>query len=95
HTITADNGSEFVEHQRVSQALEASFFFANPYAAWKRGLNENFNGLLRQYVPKGCDLRTVTSEQLAQAQQRLNLRPRKCLEYKQPQTVFNNYLKTA
>ncbi|MBY4678421.1 transposase, partial [Marinobacterium arenosum] len=65
------------------------------YAAWERGLNENFNGLLRQYIPKGTDLRLVTDEQIALAQQRLNLRPRKCLGYKQPQKVFDDYLRAA
>ena len=62
HTITADNGSEFVEHERVAAELEAQVYFAHPYSAWERGQNENSNGLLRQYVPKGSDLSVVTAE---------------------------------
>lgn len=95
HTITADNGSEFVAHKKVAEGLDADFFFAHPYAAWERGLNENFNGLLRQYIPKGTDLREVTDEKIAVVQQRINLRPRKCLGYLQPQKVFDDYLKAA
>lgn len=95
HTITADNGSEFVAHKKVAEALDADVFFAHPYSAWERGLNENFNGLLRQYIPKGTDLRGVTDEQITEAQQRINLRPRKCLGFQQPQKVFNDYLKAV
>lgn len=56
HTITADNGSEFVEQERVSAALATQIYFAHTYCSWERGQNENSNGLLRQYVPKGSDL---------------------------------------
>ena len=52
HTITADNGKEFAEHEMIAQALEAKFYFAHPYASWERGLNENTNGLVRQYFSK-------------------------------------------
>ena len=89
HTITADNGTEFCGHELVAEKLKTDVYFANPYSSWERGLNENFNGLLRQYISKGTDLRTVTDEQIAQAQRALNLRPRKCLGYKQPEVVFN------
>ena len=51
--LTADNGSEFVEHEEIAEALEAEVYFAHPYSSWERGLNENSNGLLRQYIPKG------------------------------------------
>lgn len=88
HTITADNGSEFVEHQAIANALDADIYFAHPYSSWERGLNENFNGLLRQYIPKGTDLRLVTDEDVLRAQTRLNERPRKCLDFKQPKAVF-------
>jgi len=75
-TITADNGAEFC------------IYFANPYSSWERGLNENFNGLLRQYIRKGTDLRTVTDKQIADVERALNARPRKCLGFKQPALVF-------
>lgn len=89
HTITADNGSEFCEHEMVADKLKTEIYFANPYASWERGLNENFNGLLRQYIRKGTDLRTVTDKQIADAERALNLRPRKCLGFKQPAVVFD------
>ena len=61
HTITADNGSEFVEHE-IAEELGAEFFFAHPYSSWERGLNENFNGLLRQYIQKIVDMRAISDE---------------------------------
>jgi len=88
HTITADNGLEFCRHEHVAKALKTEVYFANPYASWERGLNENFNGLLRQYIKKGTDLRTVTDEQLPRIEREINLRPRKCLGFKQPAVVF-------
>jgi len=95
HTITADNGSEFVEHKAIAEALGADVYFAHPYSSWERGLNENFNGLLRQYIPKGSDLRTFSDEDVRQAEKRLNLRPRKCLGFKQPEVVFRECLQAA
>lgn len=95
HTITADNGSEFVEHERVAEALEAKVYFAHPYCSWERGLNENSNGLLRQYVPKGSDLSLVSPQALSAFERRLNLRPRKCLGFRQPQVVFDELRQAA
>ncbi|WP_139101496.1 IS30 family transposase, partial [Marinomonas spartinae] len=60
----------------------------HPYSSWERGANENSNGLLRQYVPKGTDLRSVTEERIHFAMRRINNRPRKCLGFKQPAVVF-------
>ncbi|GAB1004876.1 IS30 family transposase, partial [Escherichia coli] len=91
----ADNGSEFVEHERVAAALEAQVYFAHPYCSWERGQNENSNGLLRQYVPKGSDLSLVTVEALSAFERRLNFRPRKCLGFRQPQMVFDELFKAA
>ena len=88
HTITGDNGKEFAEHERIAQELEVSFFFAHPYAAWERGANENMNGLVRQYIPKNRDLSSVTDEELLQIMNKLNYRPRKCLDFKTPFEVF-------
>ncbi len=95
HTITADNGSEFVEHKAIAKALGAEFYFAHPYSSWERGLNENFNGLLRQYIPKGTDLRTISDEDVRKAEKQLNLRPRKCLGFRQPEIIFQEYLQAA
>ncbi|HIF9086907.1 TPA: IS30 family transposase, partial [Photobacterium damselae] len=88
HTITADNGREFAGHQEISDALETKFYFAHPYSSWERGANENANGLLRQYVKKGTDLKTVTDEDIQFAQSRINNRPKKCLGFKQPAVIF-------
>ncbi|EGN75172.1 transposase, IS30 family [Idiomarina sp. A28L] len=95
HTITADNGLEFAEHKRVAAGLNADVYFADPYASYQRGANENANGLLRQYVPKGSNLRSLTNEQLSKYQQRLNLRPRKVLGFKQPDVIFKEQLQYA
>ena len=88
HTITADNGKEFAFHQRVARRLGAGFYFAKPYHAWERGLNENTNGLVRQYFPKGTSFARVTSAAVAKVQNKLNSRPRKVLGYKTPNEVF-------
>ncbi len=88
HTITFDNGLEFSEHKAIAKALEADTYFTHPYASHERGLNENTNGLLRQFIPKGTDLRTVSEEDLQRYQGALNSRPRKCLGFRQPSVVF-------
>ena len=88
HTITADNGREFADHETIAKALEADVYFAHPYSSWERGANENANGLLRQYVKKGTDLTTVTDIDIEFALSRINYRPRKCLGFKQPAVVF-------
>ena len=94
-TITADNGAEFCAHELVAEKLKTDIYFANPYSSWERGLNENFNGLLRQYIRKGTDLRTVTDKQIAAVERALNARPRKCLGFKQPSVVFNTLRRAA
>ncbi|HBQ8066822.1 IS30 family transposase, partial [Aeromonas caviae] len=95
HTITFDNGGEFAEHKAIEEALGAETYFAHPYSSWERGLNENSNGLLRQFIPKGTDLREVTDEDVRRAEQWLNLRPRKCLGFRQPVKVFEEYRQAA
>ena len=84
HTITADNGKEFAQHATISQALDAAVYFAHPYHAWERGLNENTNGLIRQYVPKGTALDTLSDKQIHHIMDRLNHRPRKGLAFQTP-----------
>ena len=88
HTITFDNGKEFTGHEAIAKALSADCYFADPYSSWQRGLNENTNGLLRQYFPKGQSLDAVTNKEVAFAVNRLNSRPRKCLEWKTPHQVL-------
>ncbi len=88
HTLTSDNGREFARHGDIAKALDAKFYFAHPYASWERGLNENTNGLIRQYFPKKHDFTTITEHQLEQVMDKLNNRPRKCLGFKTPNEVF-------
>ena len=88
HTITFDNGREFAEHEKMAAELKADIYFANPYHSWERGLNENSNGLLRQYFPKGMELTNITEEQVQEAVERINHRPRKVLGFKTPHEVF-------
>ena len=87
-TITADNGKEFTRHKKISKSLKADVYFAHPYHAWERGLNENTNGLLRQYFPKKMDFRTNDDKSIQHAMERLNNRPRKTLGYATPNEVF-------
>lgn len=84
HTITADNGKEFAYHKKITEALETAFYFAHPYHSWERGLNENTNGLIRQYFPKNTDFKSVNDEDVYNVMQKLNNRPRKSLGFKTP-----------
>ena len=88
HTITFDNGKEFAEHEKIAAELKADIYFANPYHSWERGLNENSNGLLRQYFPKGIVLTNITEEQVQEAVERINHRPRKALGFRTPHEIF-------
>lgn len=88
HTLTSDNGKEFAQHEAIAEALDADFYFAHPYASWERGVNENTNGLIRQYFPKGHDFTTITQRDIQKAMDKLNNRPRKCLGMKTPNQVF-------
>ena len=87
-TLTADNGKEFARHKDIAEALGCQFYFARPYASWQRGLNENTNGLIRQYFPKGMRLTDVARKAVNRAMDKLNNRPRKCLGMKTPNEVF-------
>ena len=87
-TLTFDNGKEFAEHGFIAQCLKARVYFAHPYCSWERGLNENHNGLLRQFFPKQSNLLKVSQDQVNDAVYRLNHRPRKCLGYRTPHEVF-------
>ncbi len=83
-TLTYDNGKEFAAHIQIDQALKSTGYFARPFASWERGSNENFNGLLRQYVPKKRSMNTVDEEEITMIQNRLKNRPRKRLGFKSP-----------
>jgi len=87
-TLTSDYGKEFADHQAIAEKLNAKFYFAHPYASWERGLNENTNGLIRQYFPKGSDFTNITHKEIKQVMHKLNNRPRKCLGIKTPNQVF-------
>jgi IS30 family transposase len=90
HTITFDNGKEFAAHQDIAHALKAKIFFATPYHAWERGLNENTNGLIRDFFPKGTDFSTISNAEVAKVERLLNARPRKSLGFRSPQEVFDS-----
>jgi transposase, IS30 family len=89
HTLTWDQGSELAYHKDIGQHLQQRVFFAYPASPWLRGTNENTNGLLRQYFPKGSDLSVHSGEELQRVQDRLNHRPRKTLCWRTPAEVFD------
>ena len=89
HTITADNGSEFHLYKAIEQCLRTKFYFATPHHAWERGTNENTNGLLRQYLPKGADLSALTQRQCTAIAAKLNDRPRRRLGFRTPAEVYH------
>ena len=88
-TITPDREKEFSKHQEISQELNlVEFYFPLPHHPWQRGTNENTNGLLREYFPKGSDLTEVEHLIIQEWENKLNNRPRKCLNWKTPYEVF-------
>jgi len=88
HTFTVDNGKEFAAHAQLEKKMQCQVYFAKPYQAWQRGLNENTNGLLRQFLPKGMDFRTISTKYLKYVEYLLNTRPRKSLGYQIPYAVM-------
>jgi len=87
-TITADNGKEFAGHETIKEQLNADVYFAHPYHSWERGLNENTNGLIRQYFTKGSSFENITDDEVEAVMNKLNHRPRKTLKFKTPHKVF-------
>jgi transposase, IS30 family len=83
-TLTWDNGKEMARHARITQQTGIQVYFADPHAPWQRGTNENTNGLLREYLPKGSDLSVYDAGQLQAIEDELNDRPRKRLGYRTP-----------
>lgn len=92
-SFTVDNGIEFAAHKELAEATNMKVFFCAPYSPWQRGTNENTNGLLRQFFPKGFSFSDITSEQLAQIVDLINNRPRKRLAFRSPAEVIKKFLK--
>lgn len=88
-TITADNGTEFHQYKKIEEATNVKFYFANPYHSWERGSNENMNGLIRQYLPKGKSMDLLTQQDCDDIAKKLNTRPRKRYGFKTPEELFN------
>lgn len=89
HTITFDNGSEFTQHGRITEALGVTVYFADPYSSWQRGANENLNRQLRAYLPKRTDIRELTQAELDDIAWELNNKPRRKLKWHTPQEVYD------
>ncbi len=89
-TMTLDNGSENAQFKELQSKLLFDVYFATPYASWERGANENTNGLIRRYFPKGTNFLKISESELAMVVDLLNNRPRKCLKYRTPFEVFNS-----
>ena len=87
-TVTADNGTEFHSYKAVERATRTRFYFATPHHAWERGTNENTNGLLRQFLPKRCDMASLTQQDCNAIAARLNHRPRKRLQWRTPEECY-------
>jgi IS30 family transposase len=88
-TLTYDQGKEMSDHQQFTIDTNIEVYFAHPGAPWERGTNENTNGLIRQYFPKGTDFATITNDEIKEVQRSLNDRPRPVLNYLKPNEVFN------
>jgi len=88
HTITFDNGTEFARHEDIAARLPVDIYFASPYSSYQRGTNENTNGLIRRYLPKGTSFKNLTPQQLETIVDEINNRPRKCLQFRTPNEVF-------
>jgi len=95
YTITTDNGLEFAHHKVVSKKLKCDYYFCHPYSSWERGLNENINGLIRQYIPKGSSFENLSAKDIKRIENRLNHRPRKSLGWRTPYEVFYEKIKAS
>lgn len=91
-TITCDRGKEFAGYENLEKELKCDVYFADPYCAWQRGTNENSNGLLREFYPKGMDLSKTSNNELDRCLSLMNNRPRKCIKFKTPNEVITEQL---
>lgn len=94
-TLTLDNGKEFSEHDQLAAEASLKIYFAKPYCSWQRGTNENTNGLIRQFFPKGTDLAHIPEHRFTKVQDLLNNRPRKRLGYQTPNEILASRLRVA
>ena len=92
-TLTWDQGNEMFQHERIEKATGVRIYFADPHSPWQRGSNENTNGLLRQYFPKGADLELFTDQQFRDAVDELNERPRLVLADRSPAQLMQRWLR--
>ena len=92
-SITTDNGTEFACHEMIGKSLGVTIYFADPYASWQKGAIENANGLIRQYVPKTETFEHVSHQQITKYSKKINMRPRKKLEFKTPHECFYEQIK--
>jgi len=94
HTITSDNGAEFHGYKQLERAIGTTVYFATPHHAWERGSNENTNGLIRQYLPKGTSLAGLTQDRCSAIAAALKQRPRKRLGFRTPHEVYHQSVRT-
>jgi len=91
-TLTHDQGKELSQHKLLSKETGMIVYFAHPHSPWERGTNENTNGLIRQFFPKGTDFNTVSTEEIQRVQDLLNGRPRQVLDFNTPNEVYSRYV---
>ncbi len=91
-TLTYDNGTEMAQHKLFTKNTKIQVYFAHPYSPWERPTNENSNGLIKNYLPKGTDFSIVSKQELKRVQDELNKRPRNVLNWKTPKDVFEEYI---
>lgn len=92
-SMTYDNGTEMARHKEITNKTGMKIYFAHPYSSWERGTNENTNGLIRRYLPKGTDFNLIDKKQLMIIQEKLNNRPRKIIGFKTPKEIIDSELK--
>ena len=89
HTVTFDNGREFAQDEQIAKQWGSEIYFAKPYHSWERGVNENTNGLVRQYVPQQSTFANISPQELQDVENKINARPRKVLGFRTPLEVFS------